>query len=98
VSSASLRTAERWRTFTPSNLLKGATSASSMIDLILSVAIVRLCGRSSKHRTLNLARLCLNLQRWDYWMPRLKRGMTTESFAVASDLRCVIGCSILRHE
>jgi hypothetical protein len=45
--------------------------------VILSVVIVRVCGRSSKHRTLNLARLCLNLARWDYWMPRLKQGMTT---------------------
>jgi hypothetical protein len=49
-----------------------------MADLILSVVIVRVGGRSSKHRRLVLAGLCLNPSDRDYWMPRLKRGMTTE--------------------
>src|ERR1700736_7038785 len=40
------------------------------------VVIVRACGRSSKHRRSDLAQLGLNLPRRDYWMPRLKRGMT----------------------
>ena len=41
----------------------------------LSVVIVRACGRSSKHGTSHLARLSR-----DYWVPRLKRGMTRERF------------------
>jgi hypothetical protein len=48
----------------------------NVADLILSVVIVRVGGRSSKHRRLVLAGLCLNPSDWDYWMPRLKRGMT----------------------
>jgi hypothetical protein len=39
---------------------------------ILSVVIVRVCGRSSNHRTSGLGRVCLNIPRRDYWMPRLK--------------------------
>jgi hypothetical protein len=46
----------------------------------LSVVIVRACGRSSKHGTSHLARLTLNPLSRDYWVPRLKRGMTTERF------------------
>ena len=52
-------------------------SGNSTRTVILSVVIVRACGRSSKYRTLNLARPCHKLARRDYWMPRLKRGMTT---------------------
>ena len=43
---------------------------------ILSVVIVRVGGRSSNLRTSVLERLRLNLPRRDYWMPRMKRGMT----------------------
>ena len=43
---------------------------------ILSVVIVRVCGRSSNLRTSVLGGLRLRLPRRDYWMPRLKRGMT----------------------
>ena len=45
-----------------------------MVIVILWVVIVRACGRSSKHRTLNLARPCHKLARRDYWMPRLSAG------------------------
>jgi hypothetical protein len=43
----------------------------------LSVVIVRACGRSSNHGKAGLAGLCLNAPCGGYWMPRLKRGMTT---------------------
>jgi hypothetical protein len=33
--------------------------------------------RTIQYQTLNLARPCHKLARRDYWMPRLKRGMTT---------------------
>ena len=46
---------------------------------MLSGAIVRVCGRSSNHRTSGLARLRLNLPCRDYWMPGIKQGMTSES-------------------
>ena len=45
-----------------------------MADLILSVVIVRVGGRSSKHRRLVLAGLCLNPSDRDYWMPRPEAG------------------------
>ena len=45
---------------------------------MLSVVIVRACGRSSNHRGSDVAQLCLSLSAPDYWMPRLTRGMTTE--------------------
>src|ERR1700730_16419116 len=46
----------------------------------LSVVIVRACGRSSKHGTSHLARLYPQSAVQDYWVPRLKRGMTRERF------------------
>jgi hypothetical protein len=46
---------------------------------ILSGVIVRVCGRSSNHRTSGLVWFRFNPPCRDYWMPRLKRGMTTES-------------------
>jgi hypothetical protein len=49
---------------------------------ILSVVIVRVRGRSSNLRTSGFARLRLNLSRRDYWMPRLKQGMTTERLSI----------------
>ena len=49
---------------------------------ILSVVIVRVCGRSSNHRMSGLGRLRVNLPRRDYWMPRVKRGMTTERLSI----------------
>jgi hypothetical protein len=49
----------------------------------LSVVIVRACGRSSNHGKSDLARLYLNAPQVDYWMPRLKRGMTTQSSRAA---------------
>jgi hypothetical protein len=49
---------------------------------MLSVVIVRVGGRSSNHRAPDLARLYLNLSCRDYWMPRLKRGMTTERLTI----------------
>src|SRR6202011_3445659 len=52
----------------------------------LSVVIVGACGRSSKHGTSHLARLCLNPLSRDYWVPRLKRGMTTERFVAGLKL------------
>src|SRR5271165_960944 len=55
---------------------------------MLSVVIVRVCGRSSNHRRLDLARLYLNLPRRDYWMPRLKRGKTSERHERAISLHC----------
>jgi hypothetical protein len=53
----------------------------------LSVVIVRACGRSSKHGTSHLARLTLNPLSRDYWVPRLKRGMTTERFVARLKLQ-----------
>ena len=44
---------------------------------ILSVVIVRVCGRSSKHRSPGWDASALNLPGCGYWMPRMKRGMTT---------------------
>ena len=46
---------------------------------VLSVVIVSVCGRSSNHRKSDLARLCLTCRAEIKWMPRLKRGMTTEN-------------------
>ena len=43
--------------------------------IMLSVVIVRVGGRSEGRIWPGL---CLTRPRWDYWMPRLKRGMTTE--------------------
>ena len=50
----------------------------------LSVVIVRACGRSSNHGKSHLAPLCQNLPRGAYWMPRLKRGMTTREIGEES--------------
>jgi|HubBroStandDraft_4_1064222.scaffolds.fasta_scaffold360666_2 hypothetical protein len=55
------------------HLLQLCTDRGDVAPNCAGVVIVRACGRSSKHQTLNLARLCLNLARRDYWMPRLKR-------------------------
>jgi hypothetical protein len=49
---------------------------------MLSVVIVRVGGRSSKHRRSDWPGLCLTHPRWDYWMSRLKRGMTTERLTI----------------
>ena len=50
----------------------------------LSVVIVRVCGRSSNHGKSHLAPLCQNLPHGAYWMPRLKRGMTTREIGEES--------------
>src|ERR1700730_8191727 len=39
---------------------------------LLPVVLVRVCGRSSNHRTSDLRRLRLNLLARHYWMPRRK--------------------------
>src|ERR1700730_14483695 len=49
------------------------------------LVIGRVCGRSSNQEKLDLARVP-HWPRRDYWMPRLKRGMTTERLAIAAQV------------
>ena len=55
-----------------------------IINLSVVIVIVRVCGRSSNHGKSHLAPLCQNLPRGAYWMPRLKRGMTTRDIGEES--------------